>query len=179
MSGYEQAWMSYQTGYEPASTFRPIPVQDGYIMVAAVSPRNLQTICEVLGRPGDPLPFPDRGEQTLALLEKLAAWSSGRRAAECEALLGAEGVPVAKYQSPAEILQNEHLRSQGAFAEMQGATETYLIDNAPFRFQSARSGIQAAAPALGEQQQEILSSWLGADGCAAWTAPEPMAARNF
>jgi crotonobetainyl-CoA:carnitine CoA-transferase CaiB-like acyl-CoA transferase len=142
----------------PRIGFRPIRASDDFIMVLAVTPKGRESLERVLG---DSLAAPSSMANFMDLYVRLEKWASERTAAECCRVLMANGVPCATYESPESVLANEHLEQRGTFAAIDAPGGAFRINNAPFRFQHAHSGIRGRAPELGEHREEVVASWLG------------------
>ncbi len=150
-----------QAGVEATSPYQPIPVTDGHLMVAAPTPSKQAGIRELLEDEGLLQPTLDDGESPMVVLKNLQAWCATRTAAECSERLAERGVPSARYRAPIETLADDQLHSRQAFAAIEKEGATYFVNNAPFRFRNASSGIMQGAPELGEHQSEVLAEWLG------------------
>ena len=75
----------------------------------------------------------------------------------------AAGVPCARYATLDDVLDEPQLHALGAFATLEDASGAFVVNNAPFRFRNALTGIRGGAPALGEHTRRVLTELLGAD----------------
>jgi crotonobetainyl-CoA:carnitine CoA-transferase CaiB-like acyl-CoA transferase len=149
-----------QVGVTPRIGFRPIRATDDFIMVLAVTAKGRENLARVLGD-SSPLTAPSSMAGFGDLYVRLEKWASERTAAECRRVLMANGVPCATYESPESVLASEHLEQRGTFTAVDAPGGAFRINNAPFRFQRAQSGIRGTPPELGEHGKEVLASWLG------------------
>jgi crotonobetainyl-CoA:carnitine CoA-transferase CaiB-like acyl-CoA transferase len=149
-----------QVGVTPRISFRPIRATDDFIMVLAVTAKGRENLARVLGD-SSPLAAPSSLAGFVDLYVRLEKWASERTAAECRRVLMANGVPCATYESPESVLASEHLEQRGTFTAVDAPGGAFRINNAPFRFQGAQSGIRGRSPELGEHGKEVVASWLG------------------
>jgi crotonobetainyl-CoA:carnitine CoA-transferase CaiB-like acyl-CoA transferase len=88
-------------------------------MVAAVTPKNVEVLFDVIGHPEgktDPrfaTVAARRKSNWGALLELIEGWTRQRSGAECERILMAAGVPCSRYRSVAEAMDDPQLAERG------------------------------------------------------------------
>jgi crotonobetainyl-CoA:carnitine CoA-transferase CaiB-like acyl-CoA transferase len=160
-------------GYRPARTL------DGFVMIAAVNKRNFEALSAAIGRPDL---LTDRRFATTAprwraydeLHAIIEEWTSGRTAADCEAVLLEAGVPVAQYQTVSDYLRDPGNRAR-VLAEAADAAGPLDVTGPPFTLApppgtgegpTAAPGLPEAVrrvPELGEDTRAVMTAWLGAE----------------
>jgi crotonobetainyl-CoA:carnitine CoA-transferase CaiB-like acyl-CoA transferase len=132
-----------------------LPCADGYVELLTLEQHQWKALVEFLGRPdwsldpalGDPL---ERGRQGTAINARIRSWAKDKRAAAIVERGQALGVPVAKYNTPAEVLADPHERARGLFApvtiEGVGVCEMLV---SPFHFDGKPLTLDSGPPALG------------------------------
>lgn len=151
--------------------YPPFKTTDGYLMIAAVNPRNFESLLDAIGVPGwrdDPTMATDRGRQQnwSAVMARVEAWTSQRTRAECERVIGGAGVPVTAYQSVREAMAGEQLKHRGTLVPVRDAAGEYRVPNLPFRLSDATVEVGGHVPALGEHSEQVLAELAGLSGDA-------------
>src|ERR1700742_1283328 len=145
--------------------YQPVRSKDGFVMVAAVTPKNLATLFDVIEFPEgktDPrfATVEAKENNWIALLDIIEGWTSQRPGAECEDILMRAGVPCARYRTVAQAMadpQSEHRKS----FEMVGTTqEPFLVANPPYKLSRSPVRARQRLPQLGEHTEEVLSEFL-------------------
>jgi crotonobetainyl-CoA:carnitine CoA-transferase CaiB-like acyl-CoA transferase len=91
----------------------------------------------------------------------LGAWADKRSADEAAAVLLGHGVPAAVVNDPRRVDGHPLLVEIGYFEDVvHPVTGRHRTPTLPFRFASVDRWVQAAAPCLGEHNDEILTSLL-------------------
>jgi crotonobetainyl-CoA:carnitine CoA-transferase CaiB-like acyl-CoA transferase len=72
----------------------------------------------------------------------------------------AAGLPCSPYCTPAEVLDDEHLRQRGSFASLSDARGEFAVLNPPFRFADVACSAVPLVGALGEHTREVLETVL-------------------
>jgi crotonobetainyl-CoA:carnitine CoA-transferase CaiB-like acyl-CoA transferase len=140
---------------------------DGYLSVLTLEQRQWEGLVELLGNPAwaqdpalrDPL---ERGRRGTEINEHLRAWAKTQRIEDVVKKGQALGVPLAKYNEPADILESEQCKARGVFTPLDfpglGSvpvfTAPFLIDG-----QALMPAHPAAAP--GADNHVIWCEWLG------------------
>jgi crotonobetainyl-CoA:carnitine CoA-transferase CaiB-like acyl-CoA transferase len=145
--------------------FRPTRTADGFVVIPLVSLRNYLALYPAIGRPewcADPAFSSRRG---IAANEPeiecaLGAWASSRKTREVIEAVVAAGLPCAPYRTPAEVLDDEHLRQRGSFAPLADARGEFAVLNAPFRFDGFDCSAVPLVGGLGEHTREVLENVL-------------------
>lgn len=153
---------------KPRQVYEPVRASDGYVMVAAVTPKNLHTLFDVIGYPQgktDPrfATVRSKEENWHALLDIIEGWTSQRPARECEQRLIAAGVPCSRYRTVAEAMEDPQTISRGMMVEVEvgGAQERCRVANLPYHFSAAVAQARREVPALGQHSEAILAQTLG------------------
>lgn len=145
--------------------FFPVKVKDGYIMVCAVSDKNLECLAAAIERP-DLLEDPrfvrgPRSANFYSLAAEVECWSVSLSASECEEALNQAGVPCSVYQQVDDLFAHPQVVERNSFANIHDdVLGDFLIQNMPFKFSSADSAAAPWVAKLGEHTDEILSDDL-------------------
>ncbi|HXW83753.1 MAG TPA: CoA transferase [Candidatus Binataceae bacterium] len=149
-----------------AASFRPTRAKDGFVMIASVKPNNFESLARAVGRPelmADPRFGSARGraENWDALMEMLEQWASTRTAEECETLLNAAGVPCSRYFTVREAQRQKQFAERGSFASIDDGAGALNVPNPPFKLTNAGVRARNYVPALGADNEGVLSRVLG------------------
>jgi CoA:oxalate CoA-transferase len=152
----------------PRQVYQPVRAKDGFVMVAAVTPKNLEVLFDTIGYPEgktDPrfATVRSKEENWPELLELIQAWTCQRSAAESEDLLMRAGVPCARYRTVAEAMAEPQAVHRESFARVGTDDEPFLVANPPYKLSAAHIGARNLLPALGGQTDEVLRKLLGFD----------------
>lgn len=145
--------------------FFPVKVKDGFVMVCAVSDKNLECLAAALDRP-DLLDDPRfvRGPRTqnfYLLAEEVEAWSASLTARECEEALNRAGVPCSLYQQVDDLFAHPQVVERNSFADVHDdVLGDFVIQNMPFQFSGADNAAASWVAKLGQHTNEILSEHL-------------------
>ena len=142
--------------------FQPIATKGGFLMLCIVSDKNMKGLCEAIDRP-DLLQDERfvRGKRLLHMsdfIDEVEKWSNVRELGECEDRFDEHGVPYSRYNAPEQLFAEPQLRHRGAFREMVDEDGDYLIQNAPFQFQSFDNRASQSCATAGEHTDSILKS---------------------
>jgi CoA:oxalate CoA-transferase len=148
--------------------FQPVRARDGYLMVAAVTPRNTTAMFDVINRPEckmDPrFATPAaKSENATALLDMLEEWAREKSAKECEEALMAAGVPCSRYKTVAEAMDDIQTVERGTMHTLSMFGESLQIANLPYKMTSIRTEVRPTLPQLGEHTSEVLCDMLDLD----------------
>ena len=152
---------------EPMAIGRYCPAQtkDGFVMVCAVSDKNLRCLAAAMQRPellSDPrfVFGPRMGNQPLLVVE-IEKWSLQYSSAECEELLNAAGVPCARYQQPEQLFDHPQVVERKSFTSLSNdSLGDFLIQNMPVKFSRLDSRAANWVASLGEHTEEVLQERL-------------------
>lgn len=146
--------------------FHPVKVKDGFVMMCAVSDKNLESLASALNRPellSDPRFI--RGPRTAnfgLLVTEVERWSSSLTADECEAALNRAGVPCSKYQQVEDLFAHPQVLERQSFTTVSDdKLGDFLIQNMPIKFRNTESAATPWAAALGQHTDEVLAGELG------------------
>ena len=157
----------------PRQVYEPVKANDGYVMVAAVTQKNVEVLFDVIGYPEgktDPrfATVATKEANWPALLELIERWTSQRSGAECEAVLMQAGVPCSRYRTVGEAMADPQIAARGTMAELGEGDGRFLVANAPYRLSATPTAARGRLAALGEHTDEVLREKLalGADQLA-------------
>ena len=155
----------------PRQVYEPVRSADGWVMVAAVTPRNQDVLFEVIGHPQartDPrfATVAAKESNWNALLELIEGWTRLRSGEECERLLMAAGVPCSRYRSVAEAMADPQLAERGFLAELGEGEGRFKCANLPFLMSRTPTHARARLAQLGEDGEAVLREKLGLDAAA-------------
>ena len=150
----------------PRQVYEPVRSNDGYVMVAAVTPKNLEVLFDVIGYPQgktDPrfASVRSKEENWTALLDIIEQWTSQRSGLECETTLLAAGVPCSRYRSVAEAMADPQTVARGTLARMGEGEDTFLVANPAYQMSRSRNVARPMLATLGAHTEEVLREVLG------------------
>lgn len=146
--------------------FHPVKVKDGFVMMCAVSDKNLESLASALNRP-DLLKDPRfvRGPRTAnfgLLVTEIEAWSSCLTANECEEALNRAGVPCSKYQQVEDLFSHPQVLERKSFTTISDEKlGEFLIQNMPIKFRNTENSASPWVADLGQHTDEVLVDELG------------------
>lgn len=146
--------------------YEPVRASDGWVMVAAVTQKNLEALFDVIGLPeakADPrfATVAEKEANWAALLALIEQWTSQRSGAECEAALMHAGVPCSRYRSVAEAMADPQVAARGFLAELGQGGAAFKVANAPFKLSATPIAPRPEVAALGAHTDEVLHERLG------------------
>ncbi len=149
------------------TSFRAVRARDGFVMPVVLTDKAFASLARIV-EPGwlDDPRFKDartRAQHADLMYAGIDAWTLQRSAQECQETLMSAGVPCAVYATASDVLRNQHLIDRGTFATLNDGCGDFKVNNAPFRFRDAQSGIRDLAPRLGEHTGDVLRDLLGYD----------------
>ena len=152
----------------PRQVYEPVRSSDGWVMVAAVTPRNQEVLFDVIGHPeakADPrfATVAAKESNWNALLELIEGWTRQRSGEECERLLMAAGVPCSRYRSVAEAMADPQVAERGFLAELGDGEGRFKCANLPFLMSRTPTHARARLAALGADGDDVLREKLGLD----------------
>ena len=155
----------------PRPAYGPVRASDGDLMIAPITPRNFDALCEVTGLVplrDDPrfATLPARNANWQAMMAFVEQWTRTRTVAECLRALDAGGVPCAAYADPGDALNDEHLRARGLFSELSDGAGAFTGVNPPWQMSGTSTNIRPRVPAVGEHSQAVLRDTLNLDDAA-------------
>ena len=155
----------------PRQVYEPVRASDGYVMVAAVTQKNLEILFDTIGcheAKTDPrfTSVAAKESNWPVLLEMIERWTCTRTGAECEAVFLRAGVPCSRYRTVAEAMTDPQCAARGLFVELGAGDETYKVANVPFRLSATPLAAQPTVAGLGADTDEVLHDRLGLDAPA-------------
>ena len=149
----------------PRPIYGPVRAADGDLLIAPVTQRNFDMLCEVTGlkelredkRFGT---IPTRGANWPAMMTVVEQWTQTRTIAECIAALDAAGVPCARYGEPGDQLKDPHLLKRGLFTKITDGAGTFAGVNPPWQMSGMRPASHMTVAGIGEHTAAILHGVL-------------------
>ncbi|MCC7487300.1 MAG: CoA transferase [Burkholderiales bacterium] len=141
--------------------------RDGHVGVLTLEQRQWEGLVKLMGEPqwaldpalADPL---ERGRRGAEINGHLRAWAKTQRVEDVVRKGQALGVPLARYNEPADILESEQLKSRGVFEQLEIATlGKALVFTAPFQLDGEPLRLGRAAADPGSDNEAIWCAWLG------------------
>jgi crotonobetainyl-CoA:carnitine CoA-transferase CaiB-like acyl-CoA transferase len=150
----------------PRQVYEPVRSSDGFVMVAAVTQKNLDVLFDVIGYPEgktDPrfATVATKEANWPALLELIEGWTRERSGAECEAVLMKAGVPCSRYRTVGEAMADPQVAGRGTLARLGEGDDSFLVANAPYRLSATPTSARSTLAALGEHSAQVLQEVLG------------------
>lgn len=150
-------------GIAPSNVY---PTSDGEVIIAANQDRVFQRLCAAMGRPelAQDERFRDhraRGARQAELDELIGDWSTTLPSAEILGRLRAAAVPSGLLYSPADMLEDAHMRERGSLVEVE--TEGYgpvTMQSAFPVFSETPGGVRWAGRSLGADTESVLMEVL-------------------
>ncbi|MDM0015170.1 CoA transferase [Variovorax sp. J22P168] len=147
-------------GEHSRNLYKPLPTQDGFVVVAPLSQANFVAMSRAMDRPEwlvDPR-FREpvaRAEHWQSLLDAMAAWTCERLAADCQAQLEAAGVPASRYVPLAEMLRDPQMTRRGGIRQVEDGSGSLLASGLPFTLSASHLPESPRAPDLGEHTHAL------------------------
>jgi len=141
--------------------YSPVRAADGYVIVAPVSQRLFERLCDALDRPDwrdDPrmCTTEQRAHHWDFVTSLIEDWTRERTARECEEILLAAGIPCSRYLETAEVLKDPQLAHRGSLAEVDDGAGTFLVPNLPWRSSAGSGRARPYVSAPGADSNRIL-----------------------
>lgn len=151
---------------KPRQVYEPVRSKDGYVMVAAVTPKNQEVLFDVIGYPEGKTDqrfttVRSKEENWAALLQIIESWTSQRTSAECESILLGAGVPCSQYRTVEEAIDTPQTRVRGTMSRLEAGGESFLVANQAFKLSRTRTEARALVARLGQHTDEVLQEVLG------------------
>jgi len=123
--------------------------KDGWVQIAGFRPRAIEKMKQELGVE----------EVTSDMVREIV---SGRTSGEAVEYMLGFGFPIAQIYSVKELVDDPHLIDRGMFVEVtHPKTGTIKTTNFPTKFSESPGEVRSAAPLLGQNNSEILTTLLG------------------
>jgi benzylsuccinate CoA-transferase BbsF subunit len=105
-----------------------------------------------------------RREAIESIEEAIESWTIQRSPREVTALLQAEGIPAFPCYDSRDIAEDEHLRSEGFFVELEHPEVGRKLHlGIPWKMEGTPCEVSRPAPLLGEHTDQVLREILGYD----------------
>jgi formyl-CoA transferase len=150
----------------PYQAFR---TADGYLTLAAITSRQWQRLCVVIGREGlavDPrfITNDARMEHRAALVEEIEAALEHETTAHWVERLLAAGVPAGPIQDYSQVFRDPHTHFRNMVAEIEHPVEGLIrMLGFPVAMSASPSTVRRPPPLLGEHTSEVMQE-LGLEG---------------
>ena len=149
----------------PRQVYEPVRSNDGFVMVAAVTRKNLEVLFDVIGRPEakhDPrfATVATKEANWPQLLQLIEGWTSQRSGAECEAVLMKAGVPCSRYRTVGEAMTDPQVAARGSLSELCSGDARFLVANAPCQLSATPMLPRPTLAGLGEHTETVLREKL-------------------
>ncbi|HVL59059.1 MAG TPA: CoA transferase [Burkholderiaceae bacterium] len=146
--------------------YQPVRANDGWVMVAAITPRNLAALFDVIGFPegkDDPrfATVAQKEANWGVLLEIIEQWTSQRSAVECEQTLMRAGVPCSRYRTVKEAMSDPQAQARGLMTKIDTAQGPFQVANPPYLMSAGRMQARNRLPRLGQDTEDVLREVLG------------------
>lgn len=146
--------------------YQPVHAKDGFVIVAAVTPKNVESLFDLIGfseGKTDPrFSTPSAKERHWSeLLELVETWTRQHTIAECEDLMSRSGVPCSGYKTVEQAMNSAQAIHRGVLSKVGNSEEEYSVINPPFRLSGASVSAQRHVPTLGEDTTRVLIEALG------------------
>ncbi len=153
---------------EPRLLYTPLRASDGFVMVAAITAKNFEALCDAISHPEwkrDPrfATVKAREQNWDELMRLVEIWTSTRSAQECENHLLEADVPCSRYRTVREAMSDPHVAQRGTFTRIGPPDASYLVANAPYKMSQSRTHARRLVANLGEHTETVLERWLGLD----------------
>lgn len=147
-------------------SFEPIRAREGFFIVAPATDKNFRDLVAAMGNPdwaADPRFATPAGRlgNWKEITAHVEAWAAELTAEQAARTVSKAGCPARHYVTPAEALDDPHLKETGGIVEVTDRMGTHRIVNTPFRFREAQAGVAGGAPELGADTGEVLAGLLG------------------
>ena len=146
--------------------YEPIRSSDGFVVIAPISQKNFENLCDVMAMPqwkSDPR-FSStavRRQHWQTVLKQMREWAITRTSAQCETLMLAAGVPCSGFKTIADMLNDPHFRIRGSFSTVQDAAGSFQSLNPPFQMSDASCTTGARVATIGQHTREVLCELAG------------------
>ncbi len=149
--------------------YPPFKAADGWLMIAAVNPRNFEALLDAIAVPqwrDDAMFATDRGRQQHwdQVMARVEAWTSQHTCADAERVIGGAGVPITAYRTVREALAGDQLRHRGSLSTVRDAAGEYRVPRLPFSLSAGSTAVGMHVPALGEHTEAVLRDLAGLTG---------------
>ena len=144
----------------PSDTFK---CSDGWVLVQSVGGPLFERWTVLMGEPHwlEDERFKDdisRGENSVLISERMAAWCAERTSAEALAAMEEVRLPAGPVLSPQQVLEDPHIAAKGLFqpVDYPGMDKPAPLMRTPVELSETPGEIRHRAPTLGEHTDQLL-----------------------
>jgi crotonobetainyl-CoA:carnitine CoA-transferase CaiB-like acyl-CoA transferase len=144
----------------PSDTFK---CSDGWVLVQSVGGPLFERWTVLMGEPHwlEDERFKDdisRGENSVLISERMAAWCAERTSAEALAAMEEVRLPAGPVLSPQQVLEDPHIAAKGLFqpVDYPGMEKPAPLMRTPVELSETPGEIRHRAPTLGEHTDQLL-----------------------
>ncbi len=154
-------------GQKPVQPLEVMECRDGWIYVCCIEEHQWQSFVTLMGEPqwAKESIFSDRLQRAVnwdALRPLLQEWVGKQSVLDLYRQAQERRIPFAPVSSLGDLVNSEHLRARGFFAEIDHPVAgRWNYPGAPFCPQRTPWQIRSAAPILGQHNRDIFSGRLG------------------
>jgi crotonobetainyl-CoA:carnitine CoA-transferase CaiB-like acyl-CoA transferase len=159
--------ISTRWGQKPLAPVSPMLCKDGFIFLCCIEEHQWRSFVDIMGNPewANEEIFKDRLVRAVnwdALKVLLEPWVSQQTVLGLYRMAQERRVPFAPVSTMGDLLNSEHLKARGFFAEIaQPVAGKHLYPGAPLKYERTPWEIRRPAPTLGQHNQEVFGSQLG------------------
>ncbi|TMV08352.1 CoA transferase [Arenibacterium halophilum] len=134
-----------------------IKCADGYVELLTLESRQWQGLVDLLGADdwaadrelADEVGRSARGAE---INQRIRSWARGWKVEDLVRAAQDRGVPMARYNTPAQVLEGAQERARGIFQAVEADGGPVKVQSLPFRFGPEALSVDGAVPAPGDQQ---------------------------
>ncbi len=143
----------------------PCAGEDRWVAVAVTDDHSWAALAALCGRPDlADLGVGDRASRSGEIDELVAAWTSAREAAACEAELQSAGVAAHRVQNTDELFTDPQLQHRAHFRQVPHPVHgTVWVEGPHLRLHRSPGGPAWGGPTLGQHTDTVLRDLLGYD----------------
>ncbi|MFQ5699251.1 MAG: CaiB/BaiF CoA transferase family protein [Myxococcota bacterium] len=145
------------------SPYELYATRDGTVAIAALTPRQWETLCEAIGRPDlardeRSSDIPRRLANRPFVNRAISSWTTRQTTRQVIEQLGGR-IPLGPVQSAADIFADPHVRARGMLVEVAqpGANPPIALAGPAIKLTRTPATLYRRAPKLGEHGAEILA----------------------
>ena len=148
--------------------YGPLETQDGFIIVIPLTQQHFVDTMRLISRE-DLLSEPKFSTTTARvynyddLQDEIEKWTRTRLSAEALAAFESKQLPCADYRGIRDLEDDPQLKHRGMFAEIRDRSGPLKVPNSPFLFSDTQAAVRPTVAAIGENNFDVLSNYLGMD----------------
>ena len=143
------------------------PTKDGDIMVSAANDKLWRKMATAIGREDladNEMTHSnkERLENWKAIRKEILKWTTAHTSKECEDILLEAGVPASTINNIEQVVKDPQAKAREMFVDIEHPVAGRMtITGSPIKLSKTPVQYRKVAPALGEDNEEIYSSWIG------------------